>query len=224
MPQTGLLRIYLLFYNGLQAVGWLWTLLSLMQCYSATRFHANTTCFPNMKVPLMLFQTLGLLEIFHAASGLVRSPVLTTAMQLFSRVMIIWAVLWSILKVQTSIGVPIFVFAWSLTEVVRYSYYFFTLLGENSVPFFLQWCRYSLFLILYPLGVVGELITLYAALPHVKKSGIYSLRLPNQLNFAFDYYYALIVFMVLYIPFFPQLYCYMVNQRKKVLGRQEKSE
>ncbi|KAG7268618.1 hypothetical protein CRUP_020051 [Coryphaenoides rupestris] len=40
--------------------------------------------------------------------------------------------------------------------------------------------RYNLFIVLYPLGVVGELLTIYAALPVVRRTAMYSLRLPNK--------------------------------------------
>lgn len=60
--------------------------------------------------------------------------------------------------------------------------------------------RYNLFIILYPLGVVGELLTIYAALPFVRRTGMYSMRLPNKYNVSFDYYYCLIIVMLSYIP------------------------
>ena len=41
-------------------------------------------------------------------------------------------------------------FAWGVTEVVRYSFYFFKLLGD--VPRAVTWCRYTFFIALYPLG------------------------------------------------------------------------
>lgn len=44
---------------------WLWTLLSLIQCDSLIRFHVHTTCFERFKVPLALFQTLGVLEVSY---------------------------------------------------------------------------------------------------------------------------------------------------------------
>ncbi|MEQ2169071.1 hypothetical protein GOODEAATRI_021100, partial [Goodea atripinnis] len=61
-------------------------------------------------------------------------------------------------------------------------------------------CRYNLFIVLYPLGVVGELLTIYTALPFVRRSGMYSMRLPNKYNVSFDYYYFLIIVMLSYIP------------------------
>ena len=60
--------------------------------------------------------------------------------------------------------------------------------------------RYNLFIVLYPLGVVGELLTIYAALPIVRRTAMYSLRLPNKYNVSFDYYYFLIIAMLSYIP------------------------
>lgn len=43
-------------------------------------------------------------------------------------------------------------------------------------------------------------MTIYAALPFVRRSGMYSVRLPNLYNVSFDYYYCLIAIMLSYIP------------------------
>jgi len=45
--------------------------------------------------------------------------------------------------------------AWSITEVVRYSYFVFVLSG-TGVPRLWTWLRYNTFLVLYPLGVASE--------------------------------------------------------------------
>lgn len=68
---------------------------------------------------------------------------------------------------------------------------------ENNVA---PVCRYTFFIVLYPMGVAGELLTIYAALPYVQKTGLYSVALPNKYNFSFDYYTFLILTMVSYIP------------------------
>lgn len=43
-------------------------------------------------------------------------------------------------------------------------------------------------------------MTIYAALPFVRRTGMYSVRLPNLYNVSFDYYYCLIAIMLSYIP------------------------
>lgn len=43
-------------------------------------------------------------------------------------------------------------------------------------------------------------MTIYSALPFVRRTGMYSVRLPNLYNVSFDYYYCLIIIMLSYIP------------------------
>ncbi|KAM4668410.1 very-long-chain (3R)-3-hydroxyacyl-CoA dehydratase 2 isoform 1-T1 [Amazona ochrocephala] len=122
-------------------------------------------------------------------------------------------------QVQTEDSVLLFVVAWTITEIIRYSFYTFSLL--NHLPYLIKWARYTLFIVLYPMGVSGELLTIYAALPFVRQSGLYSISLPNKYNFSFDYYTFLILVMISYIPIFPQLYFHMLHQRRKVLSHTE---
>ncbi|CAG5865281.1 unnamed protein product [Menidia menidia] len=147
---------------------------------------------------------------------IVPSSVVLTGFQVLSRVFLTWAVTHSVREVQSEDSVLLFVTAWTVTEIIRYSFYTFSLL--NHLPFLIKWARYTFFIVLYPMGVSGELLTIYAALPHVQKTGLFSISLPNKYNFSFDYHAFLILVMVSYIPLFPQLYFHMIRQRKKVLG------
>jgi len=52
--------------------------------------------------------------------------------------------------------------AWSVTEVVRYLFYFCGLLGH--VPYALFWLRYSLFMVLYPMGITGEMFQTFVGM------------------------------------------------------------
>ncbi|KAL8183162.1 UNVERIFIED_CONTAM: Very-long-chain (3R)-3-hydroxyacyl-CoA dehydratase 2 [Gekko kuhli] len=124
--------------------------------------------------------------------------------------------------VQSEDSILLFVVAWTITEIIRYSFYTFSLL--NHLPYLIKWARYTLFIVLYPMGVSGELLTIYAALPFVRQSGLYSISLPNKYNFSFDYYTFLILIMMSYIPLFPQLYFHMLHQRRKVLSPAEEQK
>lgn len=53
--------------------------------------------------------------------------------------------------------------AWSATEVVRYSFYGFTLL--EKIPSWLLWLRYTTFYLLYPIGATSEAAGIYSTLP-----------------------------------------------------------
>ena len=55
------------------------------------------------------------------------------------------------------------VLSWSLTEVVRYSFYACSLLGRE--PPVLLFLRYTLFYTLYPSGASSEALLIYTTLP-----------------------------------------------------------
>ncbi|XP_064307284.1 very-long-chain (3R)-3-hydroxyacyl-CoA dehydratase 2 [Phalacrocorax carbo] len=208
---------YLVIYNVVMTAGWLVIAVGLVRAYLAKGSYHSL--YYSIEKPLKFFQTGALLEILHCAFGIVPSSVVLTAFQVMSRVFLTWAVTHSVKEVQTEDSVLLFVVAWTITEIIRYSFYTFSLL--NHLPYLIKWARYTLFIVLYPMGVSGELLTIYAALPFVRQSGLYSISLPNKYNFSFDYYTFLILVMISYIPIFPQLYFHMLHQRRKVLSHTE---
>ncbi|KTF72196.1 hypothetical protein cypCar_00031719 [Cyprinus carpio] len=191
---------YLVIYNVVMTAGWLVIAVGLVRAYLARGSYHGL--YYSIEKPLKYFQTGALLEILHCAVGIVPSSVVLTGFQ-----------------VQSEDSVLLFVVAWTVTEIIRYSFYTFSLL--NHLPYLIKWARYTFFFVLYPMGVAGELLTIYAALPYVQKTGLYSITLPNNYNFSFDYHTFLILVMISYIPLFPQLYFHMIRQRKKVLGHVE---
>lgn len=209
-------KAYLLFYNILQAVGWSYIFIISCIHFSQNGFTPKGL-FLAAELPLKIFQSAAVFEILHSAIGLVPSSTSITAIQVASRVIILWPVTHSVKEVQDNISILMFLSAWTVAEIVRYSMYACSLLKYR--PYLLQWCRYSFFIVLYPIGVTGEILTIYAALPFVKESQMYSLLLPNKLNFSFSFYIFLICGIASYVPAFPTVYMHMIKQRKKVLGR-----
>ena len=45
-----------------------------------------------------------------------------------------------------------------------------------------------MFIPLYPVGVAAEVAIIWKSLPHLQKTRLHSLDLPNSVNFAFDYH------------------------------------
>ncbi|OBZ70690.1 putative very-long-chain (3R)-3-hydroxyacyl-CoA dehydratase [Grifola frondosa] len=130
-------------------------------------------------------------------------------MQVSSRLYLVWGITYLFKKTRTNPLYASMVLSWSLTEVVRYSFYAFALLG--SEPRFLLFLRYTLFYVLYPTGASSEAFLIYASLP-----------LPSAAWFAptFDALH-MNVRTVLFLIWWPGLYVmisYMVKQRRKVLG------
>lgn len=58
-------------------------------------------------------------------------------------------------RAQTSTFIFVLFVAWSLGEVLRYPYYMSTIIRKRMPR--LEWIRYTAFIVLYPIGCIGEL-------------------------------------------------------------------
>jgi very-long-chain (3R)-3-hydroxyacyl-CoA dehydratase len=213
---TSLLKGYLILFNAILAAGWAYVgYLGTMKFLSGEPVKTFPLLWGAVEIPLKIFQTAAVMEVVHAAVRIVPSNVFLTLFQVLSRIFALWGVLNISSPSQTCLGVPLLLFAWTITEIIRYSYYVLHLVGFSKL---IEWFRYTLFIVLYPIGVTGELICIYYALSFVRERSMWSIKMPNAFNLTFDYQYFLIGVMLMYIPFFPQLYCHMFAQRKKVLG------
>ena len=203
---------YLILYNLAQTAGWAY----IMAVGLRTYFQSPSELYSAVETPLQIFQTLAALEVFHALVGLVRSNVFITAFQVASRVFLVWPILAAFDASQSSIGFPMLLLAWTITEIIRYGFYSANLLGIKATP--LVFLRYTLFVILYPVGVTGELLCIYVAAARAGETGQWSYPMPNKYNISFSFQLFLFVVMLSYLPIFPQLYLHMFAQRKKVLS------
>ena len=82
----------------------------------------------------------------------------------------------------------------------------------------MTWLRYTAFIPLYPIGVVGEMGAIWLALPVIKEKKLRSVVLPNMWNFSFDYGMFLKLLLVVYPVLWWQLYSMLLRQRKKKVG------
>ena len=104
-------------------------------------------------------------------------------------------------------------------EVPRYSFYAIGLLTTPS--YWMKFVRYSLFLVLYPSGISGEVLSIVSALPFIARTGLFAYPMPNKLNFAFDYSAFCYFILATYVPGSYVMYNYMLVQRKKQLKKSD---
>lgn len=216
--QSFFIKTYLFGYNFIQVLGWSYLLYQIINYFTINTTNKDSL-YDTVKCTVIIFQNAAVLEIFHAATKLVPSNPVITTFQVFSRVMVVCGVLMPTLEGRTGPGLPLALLAWSVTEIIRYLYYALNI--ANVMPHFLVWLRYTTFIILYPIGVTGELLCFYGAQNEVSKTDMWTIGLPNPLNFSFHYRHFLIFIMLLYIPLFPQMYLHMFSQRRKILGPQK---
>ncbi|KAK6461497.1 tyrosine phosphatase-like protein [Scheffersomyces coipomensis] len=197
---------WLIAYNSISAS--LWSIVFFNTVFLGVSV-GQPFLFEKTNLITTIIQSFAIIEIYNAATGIVKSPLFTTVTQVFSRLLIVWGICqllpespanyhWCYITLCLS---------WSITEVIRYAYYASNLKGPDTVPEYLTWLRYTTFYVLYPTGVFSETFMIYLSLDEAKQViGVW-------------YSYALIAILFTYIPGFYMLYTYMIKQRKKVLGK-----
>ncbi|KAJ5080638.1 ptpla domain protein [Anaeramoeba ignava] len=211
---------YLAFYNGIMLIGW-----SIIFGKGATYFLLGKSPFEIyklVKMELFIFQTGAILEIIHSLPfiSLVSSPLFSTFIQVFSRVFLIWGILNVTEKPKNSPFFISLILAWSPSEIIRYSYYLIRALKKEIN--IVTWLRYSLFIVLYPIGVVSEIMSIINSLPETREKKIFQIKITESFNF--EYSHLCIGIAVSYVMGFSKLYLYMLNQRRKHFKNEKQNQ
>jgi very-long-chain (3R)-3-hydroxyacyl-CoA dehydratase len=134
----------------------------------------------------------------------VRSPLITTIMQVSSRLLLVHAIVAPYPEsTTTSPFYTSMLLAWSITEVIRYGYFVQTLRGASPGP--LTWLRYNTFFVLYPVGIMSEVVCIWNASLQMQKEG-----------FELGKWASWLV-LGIYVPGSYVLYSHMMAQRRRMV-------
>jgi very-long-chain (3R)-3-hydroxyacyl-CoA dehydratase len=192
---------YLILYNAVSAGLWAYFGYRFLMAWHKAGWTLSGPFTATIHL-LCMVQTVAILEIFHAVGGIVKSEVMSTTMQIFSRLLVSWLAGYY-LRAGEQWGYVAISVAWTISDFTRYLYYIANLVG--CCPKMLTWTRYSLFLVLYPLGTIGEMSMLMVA-------GQVLALLESK------YRYALLGLLAIYPFGFLFMYQHMLKQRAKYLG------
>lgn len=157
-----------------------------------------------------------LMETIHPMLGLVPGGPLMPFTQAFGRLLVNHFLSEPTIRVDSAPYAHYLLLVWSSIEIFRYSFYALRVFKVNIYP--LTWCRYSLFLPLYPMGGFCESMVLLSTIKYYEKTGQYSLSLPNSANISFSLPIMLRIYIFLLLgPTIYHLMKYMWRQRGKQL-------
>jgi len=217
---------YLLAYNGVSFI--LWSIVTLRAIVLIPALASHDKLYGLYEALFNLLratQTIALLEVAHAALGLVRASPVTTAMQVASRIMLVWGILTPFPEiVMTSnafgrhqagtTGGPVALagchLAWGVTEMIRYGFFVWKEGVSDAIPGWLMWLRYNTFFVLYPIGISSECVLMYLALE------------PAQ-DMEIGYDWLLKAVLAIYVPGSYILYTHMMAQRRKTMKGKSKA-
>jgi len=168
------------------------------------------TLYSVVGLKVALVQSFAILEVVHVLLGLVRSPLGTTAMQVASRLTLVWGIVENFAETRTNPIYASMVTAWSIAEIIRYTFYALALLGYE--PYIMQYIRYTAFWVNYPVGASSEAFLMLSTVP------------PLATLFSRSWTIKEYTRLVLFISWWPGLYImmsHMARQRRKVLNKRK---
>jgi len=250
---------YLLAYNMYQAFGWANVFLGGSFLAGGS---SQVGLWNSIGPTVSFFQHLGMMEVVHAAVGMTRSSPVMTLLQMLSRYFVVAFLNCCPDQIKNdAFWIPLLLTCWSIADFTRYVFYCCGLLRDMvascksvavslkmlkapsvvtaddpvfQIPFPVMWLRYSLFIVLYPTGVLSELMCIWmtkggvltdAAAAAVNATSTYtyqSLKYMFGLGATSSHHWYYGVVLAIYIVGLPSLYFPLLATRKKQLGGSSK--
>ena len=148
---------------------------------------------------LVIAQMSGTIDFIYSVSKLTcihKMPAVTIAIQLLFRIyVIILCLSLYINKNLPALSFYITMYSWTTNEIIKYLYYLFPRI------YVLKYMKYTAFIMLYPLGITGELLLI-------------------EFFYRYHQHYEIVIigFLCVYYLSFPRLFIYLLKQRHKELN------
>lgn len=136
-------------------------------------------------------------DVLHGFIGITKSGWSTGLIQVTGRLVMI-AIIDNNPHLHDSVTTFLLMFVYFLVEQFRYPYYAVSAMGIEL--YILTWLRYTVWIVLYPSGLVLEAISIIRSIPYYYESGKGSISLPNSFNFAFNLGVFLSIFVTTVFP------------------------
>jgi len=208
---------YLTIYNSVVGLGFLYVFMISVIRVVIDGPGAMVSNYRSMGWLLKSCQNTVYLELLHSFFKLTKTPLSATVMQVLGRNVVLFLVLDAEPSLQSSYVVYALMICWSAIEVIRYPYYTLQIYDIEFPA--LTWLRYSLWIPLYPVGICCEAYLVYQTIPLVQDSKRLTVELPNNANFAFSFYYYLILHLAAIVIGGAYLMHHMVRQRASAMKK-----
>lgn len=216
-------KVYLIMYNLFQFVGFLYILIVIGIRYYRDGADSMSGTYGAVGNAFKFVQLLQYMEVMHPIFGYTKGGAMVPFMQVSGRAFVLFAMIDYEPRMMTKPVIFYLFIIWATIEIVRYPYYLSQLLKtEISI---LTWLRYSIWIPLYPLGVLCEGVIILRNIPYFEETKRLSIAMPNNWNQSFHmptFMYLYLIFLILPGIFF--IMTHMQTIRAKKLGGRRKKD
>lgn len=202
--------VYLVIYNLFQFIGFTYIMVVIGIRYYRDGFSSVAGTYEAVGNAFKFVQLIQYLEVMHPLFGYTKGSPMVPFMQCTGRAFVLFAMIDNETRMQTKPVVFYLFIVWASIETVRYPYYL-TQLFKKEISI-ITWLRYTMWIPLYPLGVLCEGIIILRNIPYFEETERFSVALPNSFNWTFHmptFMYLYLIFLIL-----PGIYFIMTHMQK----------
>lgn len=215
-------KVYMVFYNLAQFIGFLYVLCVMGVLYYRDGPASIQKTYASVGSAMKFIQLLQYLEVMHPMFGYTKGSPVIPFMQVTGRNFVLFIMIEFEERMQTKPAVFYVFLIWSLVEIFRYPYYISQILKKELG--LLTWLRYTIWIPLYPMGILCEGIIILRNIPYFEETKRFCVEMPNKWNFSFDMPTFLKIYLILLIlPGSFMLMSHMSKTRAKKLNKTRRS-
>ncbi|CAK6950974.1 very-long-chain (3R)-3-hydroxyacyl-CoA dehydratase [Scomber scombrus] len=204
---------FLFMYNLVQFLGFSWIFVNMTVRLFIFGQDSLYDTFHTISDVMFFCQILATVEVLNAAFGVVNTGVFPTLIQVVGRNFILFIIFGSLEEMHNRPVVFFVFYLWSAIEIFRYPFY---MLGcFNTEWKTLTWLRYTIWIPLYPLGVLAEAVAVIQSIPIFDENKLFTIRLPKAIGTSVSFSYVLCVYLVLMILGLFINFRHLYKQRKR---------
>ncbi|XP_049871486.1 very-long-chain (3R)-3-hydroxyacyl-CoA dehydratase isoform X2 [Pectinophora gossypiella] len=203
-------KVYLIIFNLFQFVGYFYILAVMGVRYTKLEYDSVIDTYEHVGSAMKFLQLMQYMEVMHPLFGYTRGGAFIPFLQVSGRAFVLFVMIEAEPRMQTKPVVFYLFLVWSMIEVVRYPFYISQLYKKEI--YILTWLRYTLWIPLYPIGVLCESIIILRNIPYFEETQRFTISMPNEWNFAFHLPSILRVYLLFLI--IPGMYFVMGHMHK----------
>ncbi|XP_064409748.1 very-long-chain (3R)-3-hydroxyacyl-CoA dehydratase 4 [Latimeria chalumnae] len=185
---------YLFLYNLIQFCGYSWIFTNMTARFFSFGKDSFADTFYAIGLAMRICQLLSVLELLHIFVGIEQSYLLPRFLQIANRIIVLFAVISTREEVQCKYTVWAIFYLWNMIDVLRYPYNM--LLIMQTQHHILTWLNHSIWMPLYPLATLAEVVAIYQSLPYFKATDRYSVSLPSPFLTSIHFTHLLQMYMI----------------------------
>uniref|UniRef100_A0A673M260 Very-long-chain (3R)-3-hydroxyacyl-CoA dehydratase n=1 Tax=Sinocyclocheilus rhinocerous TaxID=307959 RepID=A0A673M260_9TELE len=195
VPFLGLKKGFLFMYNLVQFLGYSWIFVNMTVRLFILGQDSFYDTFHTIADVMYFCQMLAIMEVINPAVGLVKTGVMPAFIQVMGRNFILFVIFGTLEEMQNKPVVFFVFYLWSMIEIFRYPFYMLACIDTEWK--LLTWLRYTIWIPLYPLGVLAEAVAVIQSIPIFDETKLLSIPLPKAIGTSLSFSYILQLYLVI---------------------------